>query len=76
MIASGSGPLFCRFCHHGWPSPELAAVNVGLAANDFCTVADCPDCAESAVLVDIASLASAPTLYRSVCFSCGYTYDG
>ncbi|MGJ3558658.1 hypothetical protein ACR6C2_05385 [Streptomyces sp. INA 01156] len=71
VLGSGGGPLSCRFCHHGWPSAEIAAVDVGLAANEYCNIADCPDCGETAVLVDIATVASAPTHFQSVCFACG-----
>ncbi|GAA4297112.1 hypothetical protein GCM10023086_11120 [Streptomyces venetus] len=75
VIGSGGGPLSCRFCHHSWPSAEVAAVDIGLTGNDYCNLADCPDCGESAVLVDFATIASAPTHYRSVCFACGDVFD-
>ncbi|MFJ1957791.1 hypothetical protein ACIOGT_32400 [Streptomyces microflavus] len=71
VIGSGGGPLSCRFCHHSWPSAEIAAVDSGLTWNEYCNLADCPICGESAVLVDIATIASAPTHSQSVCFACG-----
>lgn len=75
VLGSGGGPLACRFCHNGWPSAELAAVDRGLMADETCDVVDCPDCGETAVLADLAAVASAPTHLRSVCFACGTGFD-
>ncbi|MCD9899739.1 hypothetical protein LUR56_05655 [Streptomyces sp. MT29] len=76
VIGSGSGPLSCRFCHQRWPSAEFAAVDAGLTGSEYCNIADCPNCGESAILVDAAAIASAPTHHRSVCFACGHVSDG
>ncbi|MFD6132949.1 hypothetical protein ACFWC2_23510 [Streptomyces diastaticus] len=76
VLGSGSGPLSCRFCHHSWPTAELAAVDSGLAQAEWgVEVVQCPECCETAVLVDLATVASAPGHRHSVCFACGAGFD-
>ncbi|MCL7429810.1 hypothetical protein [Streptomyces sp. YS415] len=74
VLGTGIGPLSCRFCHHGWSSATLAAVDAGLVQVDGIEVVDCPECCEEAVLVGLASLASAPGHRHSLCFACGRGY--
>ncbi|WP_338894293.1 hypothetical protein WBG99_00030 [Streptomyces sp. TG1A-60] len=76
VLGSGGGPLSCRFCHHAWPTAELAAADSGLAHAEWgVEVTHCPECCEDAVLVDLATVASAPGHRHSVCFACGTRFD-
>ncbi|MFF7903714.1 hypothetical protein ACFZCV_33905 [Streptomyces sp. NPDC007920] len=76
VLGSGSGPLSCRFCHHSWPDAELAAADSGLAQAEWgVEVVQCPECCETAVLLDLATVASAPGHRHSVCFACGTGFD-
>ncbi|MET7813888.1 hypothetical protein ABZT26_23920 [Streptomyces sp. NPDC005395] len=75
VLGTGIGPLSCRFCHHGWSSATLAAADAGLVQVEWgVEVVDCPECCEEAVLVDLASVASAPGHRHSLCFACGRGY--
>ncbi|GGV62973.1 hypothetical protein GCM10010277_68720 [Streptomyces longisporoflavus] len=76
VLGSGTDPLSCRFCHHGWLSAELAAADNGLAQTaQGVEVAQCPDCCEDALLKGIATVASAPAHRHSLCFACGTAFD-
>lgn len=78
VLGAGAGPIACRFCHITWESPELAAVDCGIAATEHgfgVDVVDCPNCDETAVLVDLAAVASAPGHRHSACFACGTGFN-
>ncbi|MFI2242222.1 hypothetical protein [Streptomyces chrestomyceticus] len=77
LVVGGANPLSCRFCHTTWADPNSALTDYVEAydAHFDSNFQTCPNCAEYALLVDGARVVQAPAQRRSLCFSCGSTFD-
>ncbi|MFK8848298.1 hypothetical protein [Streptomyces sp. Ac-502] len=77
LVVGGAHPLSCRFCHTTWTDPNDALTDYVEAydVNFDSNFQTCPNCAEYALLVGGARVVQAPEQRRSLCFSCGLTFD-
>ncbi|MEW2417555.1 hypothetical protein AB0953_28090 [Streptomyces sp. NPDC046866] len=78
VVGGQEGEPTCHFCHVDWGprgANGAADLYVWQRSEDFGSVARCPSCGVTALIVGEVSVAAAPMTTCSLCFACGTRHD-